>query len=137
MGSDSQENLVGNIGWYALFDCIPKVIHYTYTHKPWLMHNMTRFKDIWWFYYGMSWDDIILDKIDLYKDFKNFIDNTKYETAIYTNSAHLHEIEILIKNLSDVHFNILAHTFFGNEIIRLEKYTNVSLYPCFNPLRHI
>lgn len=136
VGSDSQEILVGNIGWYNLFNGIPKVIHYTYTHKPWLMYNMTRFKDVWWFYYGMSWDDIILDKIDLYKDFKNFIDNTKYETAIYTNSAHLHEIEILIKNLSDVHFNILAHTFFGNEIIRLEKYTNVSLYPCFNPLKN-
>lgn len=136
VGSDSQENLVGNIGWYALFDCIPKVIHYTYTHKPWLMHNMTRFKDIWWFYYSMSWDEIILDKTKLYKDFKNLTDDTKYETAIYTNSVHLHEIERLIKNLSNVHFNILAHTYFGNEIISLEKYMNVSLYPCFNPLKN-
>lgn len=136
VGSDSQENLVGNIVWYDLFNGIPKVIHYTYTHKPWLMYNMTRFKDVWWFYYGVSWDDIVLDKIDLYKDFKNFIDNTKYETAIYTNSVHLHEIERLIKNLSNVHFNILAHTYFGNEIISLEKYMNVSLYPCFNPLKN-
>lgn len=136
VGSDSQEILVGNIGWYNLFNGIPNVIHYTYTHKPWLMYNMTRFKDIWWFYYGISWDEIILDKTKLYKDFKNLTDDTKYETAIYTNSVHLHEIEILIKNLSDVHFNILAHTFFGNEIICLEKYMNVSLYPCFNPLQN-
>ena len=136
VGSDSQENLIGNIGWYDLFDGIPKVIHYTYTHKPWFMHNMIRFKDIWWFYYSMSWDEIILDKTKLYKDFKNLTDDTKYETAIYTNSVHLHEIEKLIKNLSNVHFNILAHTYFGNEIISLEKYMNVSLYPCFNPLKN-
>ena len=136
VGSDSQENLIGNIGWYDLFDGIPKVIHYTYTHKPWFMHNMIRFKDIWWFYYSMSWDEIILDKTKLYKDFKNLTDDTKYETAIYTNSVHLHEIERLIKNLSNVHFNILAHTYFGNEIIILEKYMNVSLYPCFNPLKN-
>lgn len=136
VGSDSQENLIGNIGWYDLFDGIPKVIHYTYTHKPWFMHNMIRFKDIWWFYYSMSWNEIILDKTQLYKDFKNLTDDTKYETAIYTNSVHLHEIERLIKNLSNVHFNILAHTYFGNEIISLEKYMNVSLYPCFNPLKN-
>jgi lipopolysaccharide biosynthesis glycosyltransferase len=136
VGSDSQENLIGNIGWYDLFDGIPKVIHYTYTHKPWFMHNMIRFKDIWWFYYSMSWDEIILDKTKLYKDFKNLTDDTKYETAIYTNSVHLHEIERLIKNLSNVHFNILAHTYFGNEIISFEKYMNVSLYPCFNPLKN-
>lgn len=136
VGSDSQEILVGNIGWYNLFNGIPKVIHYTYTHKPWLMYNMTRFKDIWWFYYSMSWDEIILDKTKLYKDFKNLTDDTKYETAIYTNSVHLHDIERLIKNLSNVHFNILAHTYFGNEIISLEKYMNVSLYPCFNPLKN-
>lgn len=136
VGSDSQENLIGNIGWYDLFDGIPKVIHYTYTHKPWFMHNMIRFKDIWWFYYSMSWDEIILGKTKLYKDFKNLTDDTKYETAIYTNSVHLHEIERLIKNLSNVHFNILAHTYFGNEIISLEKYMNVSLYPCFNPLKN-
>lgn len=136
VGSDSQKNLIGNIGWYDLFDGIPKVIHYTYTHKPWFMHNMIRFKDIWWFYYSMSWDEIILDKTKLYKDFKNLTDDTKYETAIYTNSVHLHEIERLIKNLSNVHFNILAHTYFGNEIISLEKYMNVSLYPCFNPLKN-
>ena len=30
----------------------------------------------------------------------------------------------------------MAHTFFGNEIVRLEKYMNVSLYPCFNPLQN-
>ena len=136
VGSDCLESLHRNMGWYDMYNGIPKVIHYTYTHKPWLMHNMIRFKDIWWFYYCMSWDDIILDKIDLYKKFKNLVDNTKYETAIYTNSANLHEIEILIKNLSNVHFNILAHTFFGNEIVRLEKYMNVSLYPCFNPLQN-
>lgn len=131
VGSDSQEYLIGNMGWYDLFDGVPKVIHYTYIPKPWLMHNMIRFKDIWWFYYGMSWDDVILDKNGLH-----YVDNAKYETAVYTNSAHLHEIEILIKSLSDVHFNILAHTYFGNEILCLEKYMNVSLYPCFNPLKN-
>lgn len=136
VGSDSLAWIENKTEWYSLFNGVPKVIHYTYTHKPWFMHNMIRFKDIWWFYYSMSWDEIILDKTKLYKDFKNLTDDTKYETAIYTNSVHLHEIERLIKNLSNVHFNILAHTYFGNEIISLEKYMNVSLYPCFNPLKN-
>lgn len=135
VGSDSQEILVGNIGWYNLFNGIPKVIHYTYTHKPWLMYNMTRFKDIWWFYYGISWDKIILDEARVYDNFNNLINVPKYNAVVYTNTQDLHEIETLVKRLPNVCFHILAHSFFGQKIILLEKYMNVFLYPCFDTLK--
>lgn len=132
VGSDCLESLHRNMGWYDLYNGIPKVIHYTYTHKPWLMYNMTRFKEIWWFYHGISWDKMILNEPRVYEHFNNLIDVPKYNAVIYTNTQDLHGIEALIKNLPNVNFHILAHTLFGPRVISLEKYMNVSLYPEFN-----
>lgn len=132
VGSDSQEHKIGNVEWYKLFDGIPKVIHYTYTYKPWLMYNTTRFKEIWWFYHGISWDKMILNEPRVYESFNNLIDVPKHNAVIYTNTQDLHEIEALIENLPNVNFHILAHTLFGPRVVSLEKYMNVSLYPEFN-----
>ena len=49
---------------------------------------------------------------------------------------NLHEAENLIKALPQVNFNILAHCYFAPEILMLEKYKNVTLFPCFDPLTH-
>ena len=124
--------MIGDVGWYKLFDGIPKVIHYTYTHKPWLMYNTTRFREIWWFYHGISWDKMILNEPRVYESFNNLIDVPKHNAVIYTNTQDLHEIEALIENLPNVNFHILAHTLFGPRVVFLEKYMNVSLYPEFN-----
>ena len=137
VGSDSQEHMIGDVGWYKLFDGIPKVIHYTYIHKPWLMYNMTRFKEIWWFYHGISWDKMILNEPRVYESFNNLIDVPKHNAVIYTNTQDLHEIEALIENLPNVNFHILAHTLFGPRVVSLEKYMNVSLYPEFNLFKEI
>ena len=48
----------------------------------------------------------------------------------------LHEAESLIKALPQVTFNILAHCYFAPDIIKLEEYRNVTLYPSFDPLMH-
>lgn len=135
VGSDVQERLKGNLGWYDLFNGIPRVIHYTYIYKPWLMDNLTRFKEAWWFYYGMPWDKIILNEIRIYDSFNSLIDVPKYHAVIYTNTQNLHEIEKLIKGLPNVSVHILAPSFFGQKIIALEKYMNVFLYPCFDTLK--
>ena len=132
VGSDSQEFKLGNDSWYTLFDGMPKVIHYSYVYKPWLIYNRTRFKDIWWFYYGISWDKIILGETRVYDNFNNLIDVPKYNAVTYTNTQDLHEIETLVKSLPNVNFHILAHTLFGPRVVSLEKYMNVSLYPEFN-----
>lgn len=137
VGSDSQEFKLGNDSWYTLFDGVPKVIHYSYIHKPWLIYNRTRFKDIWWFYYGISWDKIILGETRVYDNFNNLIDVPKYNAVTYTNTQDLHEIETLVKSLPNVNFHILAHTTFGPRVVALEKYMNVSLYPEFDPFKDI
>lgn len=133
--SDSLAWIENKTEWYSLFNGVPKVIHYTCDCKPWLMYNRIRFKDVWWFYYGISWDKIILDEARVYDNFNNLINVPKYNAVIYTNTQDLHEIETLVKRLPNVCFHILAHSFFGQKIILLEKYMNVFLYPCFDTLK--
>ena len=38
----------------------------------------------------------------------------------------------LIKALPDVHFHILAHTTFASQVVDLQRYLNVTIYPGFN-----
>ena len=136
VGSDSQQFTLGDMAWYGLFKGKPAVIHYTTGLKPWHQHHFNRFREEWWFYYGLSWEDILLRKYPLKGGWSSLVSLPSYQTAIYTNSVKLHEVENLIKALPQVNFNILAHSYFAPEIIVLEKYKNVTLYPCFDPLTH-
>ena len=45
----------------------------------------------------------------------------------------MEHLEFLIKALPDVHFHILAHTTFASQVVDLQRYLNVSIYPQFNP----
>ena len=38
----------------------------------------------------------------------------------------------MIKTLPDVHFHILAHTTFASQVVDLQRYLNVTIYPGFN-----
>ena len=38
----------------------------------------------------------------------------------------------MIKTLPDVHFHILAHTTFASQVVDLQHYLNVTIYPGFN-----
>lgn len=76
-----------------------------------------------------------MDEARVYDNFNNLINVPKYNAVVYTNTQDLHEIETLVKCLPNVCFRILAHSFFGQKIISLEKNMNVSLYPCFDPLK--
>lgn len=136
VGSDSQQFTLGDMVWYDLFKGKPAVIHYTTGLKPWHQHHFNRFREDWWFYYGLSWDDVILRKYPTEEGWSALVSTPPYQTAIYTNSVNLHEVEKLIKALPQVNFNILAHCYFAPEILVLEKYKNVTLFPCFDPLMH-
>lgn len=136
VGSDSQQFTLGDMVWYDLFKGKPAVIHYTTGLKPWHQHHFNRFREDCWFYYGLSWDDVILRKYPTEEGWSALVSTPPYQTAIYTNSVNLHEVEKLIKALPQVNFNILAHCYFAPEILVLEKYKNVTLFPCFDPLMH-
>ncbi|WP_066802846.1 glycosyltransferase family 8 protein [Moraxella oblonga] len=50
----NQSHLIENIG-----DVIPYIVHYSTMAKPWLPKQYTRFRHLYWFYYQLSWQDII------------------------------------------------------------------------------
>lgn len=99
VGSDSQQFTLGDMAWYDLFKGKPAVIHYTTGLKPWYQHHFNRFREEWWFYYGLSWDDVILRKYPTKEGWSALVSTPPYQTAIYTNSVNLHEVEKLIKAL--------------------------------------
>jgi len=45
----------------------------------------------------------------------------------------LEHIEYLVENLSNVHFHIFAHSYFGPRVQALNCFKNVSLYPNYTP----
>lgn len=136
VGSDFHQFLLGDTEWYQRFQGVPKIIHYTTENKPWKRLRFNRFREMWWFYYGLSWDDVLLRKEMVKLDFNSLIHSPKFQTAIFTNSASMAHLEELIQAFPEVQFNILAHSYFAPNVMELERYLNVAIYPSFDPLTH-
>lgn len=132
VGLDVFAHLNGNGQWYENEEK-PLIIHYTTHHKPWSHISTTRYRQLWWFYRSLEWSDILLRKDIVKREFKELITPPLYHTAIFTNSASLSHIEELLQRLKNTHFHILAYTNFAPEVINLERFGNVSIYPEFNP----
>lgn len=135
VGMDTMAQTFQVSDWYEQADLLEKeakIIHYA-GKKPWEQWNLNRGRDLWWFYYGLEWSDILLRKDIVNRSFSELIEAPKFHTAIFTNTANLEKIEYLIENLPDVHFSILAHTDFAPNVYDLQGYLNVSLFPFFNP----
>lgn len=112
-------------------DVVPYIIHYT-GEKPWLPLSQNRYRDIWWFYQGLEWSDILLRKERVFQTYQDLTVVPKAYTAIFTNSCELEQVEYLIENLSDVHFYIFAHTWVASNVIDLTRYPNVTVYQQYN-----
>ena len=134
VGSDKDQYGYGDLEWYDAFKGVPAVIHYTSHNKPWTSKRFNRFRDIWWFYYALSWEEILLRKPSLKLSFSDMVGDFPYHTAIYTNTADIFELEHLLQALPDVAFHVLAHSHFGFNLVKLEQYPNLILYPSFDPL---
>ena len=134
VGSDKDQYIYGDLDWYDAFKGVPAVIHYTSYNKPWTAKRFNRFRDIWWFYYALSWEDILLRKPAVKLNFSDVVGDFSYHTAIYTNTADIFELERLLQALPNVAFHVLAHSHFGFNLVKLEQYPNLILYPSFDPL---
>ena len=134
VGSDKDQYLYGDLDWYDAFQGIPAVIHYTSHNKPWTSKRFNRFRDLWWFYYALSWEEILLRKPILKQTYQDLVGDFPYHAAIYTHTADIHELETLLKELPDVVIHVLAHSHFGFNLVQLERYPNLFLYPSFDPL---
>ena len=134
VGSDKDQYLYGDLDWYDAFQGIPAVIHYTSHNKPWTSKRFNRFREQWWFYYALSWEEVLLRKPILKQTYQDLVGEFPYHAAIYTHTADIHELETLLKELPDVVIHVLAHSHFGFNLVQLERYPNLFLYPSFDPL---
>ena len=139
VGMDTVARNYGIDSWYTesiKVENEAKIIHYTGI-KPWRLVNLNRFRKEWWYYYGLEWSEIVMRKMNFEKGLNSLIHEQKYHTAIFTNTCRIEHLEYLIKNLPYIHFSILAPTLFASEIMDLQRYLNVSIFPVFTPMNVI
>ena len=136
VGMDQFLHLNGNSEWYKSSyygHHFPKIIHYTAEYKPWTHLTLTRYRKLWWFYYGLNWNDVLLETDIIRRSFAELVKAPLYHTCIFTNSAAMESLEYLLSELPEVHFTVLAHTNFAPFVVDLQSHLNLSLYPSFNP----
>ena len=136
VGLDQFLHLSGNKEWYQsdyYGNYEPKIIHYTSESKPWTHMTLTRFRKLWWFYYGLNWNDVLLSSDITKRSFNELVGTPLYHTCIFTNSAAMESLEYLLSELPEVHFTILAHTNFAPFVVDFQSHLNLSLFPNFNP----
>lgn len=139
VGMDTVARNYQIVSWYQdslVAEKEAEIIHYT-GEKPWYGINLNRFRNEWWFYYGLEWSDIVMRKMNFDKGLDSLIDSPLYHTAIFTNTCRMEQLEYLIRELPHIHFSILAPTAFASEIVDLQRYLNVRIFPAYNPMNLI
>lgn len=113
---------------------LPKILHYISPDKPWKQFSVGRLREEWWKYSFMEWGYIVSS----WKEKGIFYSADIYKPRLtcmnLTNSWCVEKIDYLVEQLPEVHFYIAAHTFMSDELKRLSKYQNVTLYPNSFPI---
>lgn len=112
----------------------PTVIHYLTHRKPWKFTESQLFRELWWFYNSLIWEEIYHSRHRPLRE-KDIYPNGKPLTClVFTYAAEMEHIDELIQAMPDVHFNITCRTLVGEGIYRLLKYPNVTVYPAIGGL---
>ena len=111
----------------------PAIIHFEGKDKPWNDSLKTRYRELWWFYNGLDWQTILSQVDSKPTMFSEIASVCLFHTAIFTDTQDLEHIEYLVESLSNVHFHIFAHSYFGPRVQMLNRFLNVSLYPNYTP----
>ena len=113
---------------------LPKILHYISPDKPWKQFSVGRLRDEWWKYSLMEWSYIVSSWKEKGVFYSADIYKPKLTCMNLTNSWCVEKIDYLVEQLPEVHFYIAAHTFMSDELKRLSKYQNVTLYPNSFPI---
>lgn len=113
---------------------LPKILHYISPDKPWKQFSVGRLREEWWKYSFMEWSYIVSTWKEKGVWYSADIYEPKLTCMNLTNSWCVEKIDYLVEQLPEVHFYITAHTFMANELLRLSKFNNVTLYPNDFPL---
>ena len=113
---------------------IPKILHYISPDKPWKQFSVGRLREEWWKYSFMEWSYIVSSWKEKSVFYSADIYKPKLTCMNLTNSWCVEKMDYLVEQLPEVHFYIVAHTFMSDELKRLSKYQNVTLYPNSFPI---
>ena len=113
---------------------LPKILHYISPDKPWKQFSVGRLREEWWNYSFMEWGYIVSSWKEKGIFYSADIYKPKLTCMNLTNSWCVEKIDYLVEQLPEVHFYIAAHTFMSDELKRLSKYQNVTLYPNSFPI---
>ena len=113
---------------------LPKILHYISPDKPWKQFSVGRLREEWWKYSFMEWSYIVSSWKEKGVFYSSDIYKPKLTCMNLTNSWCVEKIDYLVEQLPEVHFYIVAHTFMSDELKRLSKYQNVTLYPNSFPI---
>ena len=113
---------------------LPKILHYISPDKPWKQFSVGRLREEWWKYSFMEWSYIVSSWKEKGVFYSADIYKPKLTCMNLTNSWCVEKIDYLVEQLPEVHFYIAAHTFMSDELKRLSKFQNVTLYPNSFPI---
>lgn len=123
--------LYNNWQEHLAFNDKPVVIHFTTYRKPWTTLTANRYRDLWWDFHDLEWNQILQHHLGEF-ELTSSLDK-EFSCLTLTNSQDLEGIEELVKALPDVVFHIAAWTDMGDKLKRLAVYDNVRLHPQIVP----
>lgn len=107
----------------------PKIIHFSSPDKPFKIVSTGSMRDLWWKYARLQWSDIVNHYVEFDKSKIGRKKKFDAEAFLFTRIAETQDVEKLIKQLPNIHFNIAAYTPMIFLLLQLTEYDNVTLYP--------
>lgn len=123
--------LYNNWQEHLAFNDKPVVIHFTTYRKPWTTLTANRYRDLWWEFHDLEWNQILQHHLGEFELTSSL--NKEFSCLTLTNSQDLEGIEELVTALPEVVFHIAAWTDMGDKLKRLAVYDNVRLHPQIVP----
>ncbi|HEO8112179.1 TPA: glycosyltransferase [Streptococcus agalactiae] len=125
IGQDVNINAYGRPDLYHFYDdCEPVIVHYNSQDKPWNTFSSSRFRETWWQYEQLDWNEVF--------NFETYLlPEPTFEKHFFTftTSVDLLYIEELVELFPNSCFHIAAWTSFGPRLLKLATNSNVRLYP--------
>lgn len=86
---------------------MPRILHYLGYNKPWNEESFsTRFKKLWWFYYGLDWGTLYNQR-QFQLELASFnMTNLVHHILVFTNTCHLSELHHLLSEFPNCRFHI-------------------------------
>ncbi|MBP2623320.1 glycosyltransferase family 8 protein [Streptococcus oricebi] len=116
---DRRGHKVGKID----LDQLPAVLHYCAPGKPWNLNCWMQLKELWWYYYGLEWSQLVSFEPQLLEK------SGRPQLLIVTGSGDLEQLENLLRLLPDFDIHLCAYTNFWSGLTKLTAYENLKLHP--------